>query len=923
MSDDKNFGASLWRQHTTTALSAQARDGARASFGEALHARHMQFSQMLMRRAGGREQGAGVQRTFVVARRVASASGSGGDDASASSVADGAGEVATSAASDVAVPSMHEGSAAARRDARSAKDERAVSKHLADAAAVAVRRARESGGDAAHDSDPAASHEVAACGAEVSDRHASGYAHPASARVMSGSLVPRVPVSSSGPMPSAGMVMRSAPETHSIKRASPAPLAAALAPATGIGSPIVLHAAHDLSRRASAPEQTCVEISPDMDVRYDAVSAAADSFIDRQMQCGPTMPDGAPDVETHGATNRLPDAQVMRQVATKVTHELPIALLMPHAASYAILPESGGTLARASTGGAPVEGAVRSAQRSGASVERAAPPFAAHPLARAVLSAAGFPHPVAVGPLSPMPMVSQQALSSFSAPSASVDRGGRAHEAVAATNHTAHRAASKILTTDPGAPSSHAQKPTTLHVTRSGAEPMPSYAALALRRAVVAATSVPDVSSASNASSGSSARSRASEASLSRTSIVSAAHTAMMPTPLARAFERSDRLEAPQGAAIARLEPKAFPVRDAVVSHRSQSIEPPAAASSIMKRTPLSSAIRFAADSSRQPHPSTHVHDTPWRPSSAIGRFADIDRETRVRPTHVTAMPTSAVDGQTRRPSAHETTHPARAINGQMQLPLTYTTATGASATGLETPPPLTRTKSTGANATCRETHPSPTHATATGTNATVRETPPPLTHAEATDASAIDHERQPPRPAASSPDIASRAIQPKPVDGASPRETAMNRAQRTPATSLSVKPQAAVRQTARLPLRLARQPRDPRETCSDGVPVAAWAEHGIPPASPASEPAVIDRAAEQYGVISPVTHVTRDAGAPVTASTPPPTASATADTRSTAPAGSAANAGADASELAEQAWQLILDKLAIEQERRGYTSWA
>ncbi|WP_429556609.1 hypothetical protein [Paraburkholderia youngii] len=215
-------------------------------------------------------------------------------------------------------------------------------------------------------------------------------------------------------------------------------------------------------------------------------------------------------------------------------------------------------------------------------------------------------------------------------------------------------------------------------------------------------------------------------------------------------------------------------------------------------------------------------------------------------------------------------------------------------------------------------------HATATDANAASRETHPPPALATATDASAIDHERQPPRYTPSLPGIASRAIHTEPVAGASPRKPATNVVQRTPATSVTVKPQAAVRQTARLPLRVAREPRDPRETCCDGVPIAAWTERGSAPASSASEPALIDRAAEQYGVISPVTHVTRDVGAPATASTPPTvSAGAGADTRATAAAGSAANTGADASELAEQAWQLILDKLAIEQERRGYTSWA
>lgn len=85
-----------------------------------------------------------------------------------------------------------------------------------------------------------------------------------------------------------------------------------------------------------------------------------------------------------------------------------------------------------------------------------------------------------------------------------------------------------------------------------------------------------------------------------------------------------------------------------------------------------------------------------------------------------------------------------------------------------------------------------------------------------------------------------------------------------------------------------------------------------------------VDRTAEQYGLVSPMTSgtpITRDPGAPPTASTPPPAVSPVGSTPAAATAGP--NTAIDAGELAERAWQLMLDRLAIEQERRGNTSWA
>jgi hypothetical protein len=70
-----------------------------------------------------------------------------------------------------------------------------------------------------------------------------------------------------------------------------------------------------------------------------------------------------------------------------------------------------------------------------------------------------------------------------------------------------------------------------------------------------------------------------------------------------------------------------------------------------------------------------------------------------------------------------------------------------------------------------------------------------------------------------------------------------------------------------------------------------------------------VDRLADQYGVVPIDTQKTaaRPAGAP------PPAQSTSAPPAQTP---------ADAMELAEKAWQIIQDKLAVERERRGYAPW-
>jgi hypothetical protein len=84
---------------------------------------------------------------------------------------------------------------------------------------------------------------------------------------------------------------------------------------------------------------------------------------------------------------------------------------------------------------------------------------------------------------------------------------------------------------------------------------------------------------------------------------------------------------------------------------------------------------------------------------------------------------------------------------------------------------------------------------------------------------------------------------------------------------------------------------------------------------SSVSHAATIDRLADQYGVV-PVD--TQQAGpSPGGTHRPAQNASAIAKT-----ATSGAGNTIDASELAEQAWQIIQDKLAVERERRGFASW-
>jgi len=82
------------------------------------------------------------------------------------------------------------------------------------------------------------------------------------------------------------------------------------------------------------------------------------------------------------------------------------------------------------------------------------------------------------------------------------------------------------------------------------------------------------------------------------------------------------------------------------------------------------------------------------------------------------------------------------------------------------------------------------------------------------------------------------------------------------------------------------------------------------------SESTAIDRLADQYGVV------------PIDLQAAPPSGGAHAGAApANTKASSAQNADpnakpADAAQLAEEAWQIIMDKLAIERERRGFASW-
>jgi hypothetical protein len=94
----------------------------------------------------------------------------------------------------------------------------------------------------------------------------------------------------------------------------------------------------------------------------------------------------------------------------------------------------------------------------------------------------------------------------------------------------------------------------------------------------------------------------------------------------------------------------------------------------------------------------------------------------------------------------------------------------------------------------------------------------------------------------------------------------------------------------------------------------------GAPAPAPAPAPATgaepVDRLADEYGVV-PLALQAEPAGAvPATEPEPSPP-----NTTPAAHAGSPQKTR-DAAELADEAWRIIMDRLAVERERRGFASW-
>jgi hypothetical protein len=100
------------------------------------------------------------------------------------------------------------------------------------------------------------------------------------------------------------------------------------------------------------------------------------------------------------------------------------------------------------------------------------------------------------------------------------------------------------------------------------------------------------------------------------------------------------------------------------------------------------------------------------------------------------------------------------------------------------------------------------------------------------------------------------------------------------------------------------------------GAPAPAPATATAPATAPATGAEPVDRLADEYGVV-PLALQAEPAGAvPATEPEPSPP-----NTTPAAHAGSPQKTR-DAAELADEAWRIIMDRLAVERERRGFASW-
>lgn len=840
MSAREDFGQALWRRHTQTALTSQARDGTRATFGETVNARHARFVQTLMRRAGGRAAGGGVQKVFVVARSTRSA----GEASSAPDVDGGA------------VLEASVGPAALAEPAEPVKPVAVNAPSLRTNAQTVTRQVA------------APDHSIAPAGQAPADfaidvARASG---PASLGVLQ-PLVNALPVVSR--------------QTHA---GDPDPVAPSLRVS---GSSTTGSSAHgtDAFDPISVASTPGVAISA---LRGPAASAPVYRQVDSRIDASSLLEDGSsgsetgpaarsPHVKATGGAGTLPLRPALTPIAAALDMTRTVTpVSMQYAAAPMVLRAPSAVLHDGPQHMPHGEAVVSSITNPGivsnvsGAVEYAASTSAMPPGAASSIDAAQVPNVEALG----VSASDGQALASFLSRAPTISRS---HSAAPERGTSAFASAG---------------------ASRTDGITQPPVAALGTRANAIHRSAMPLAAMALPFE----------KRPLSRA--MQAASTFTL-SDAASAFDASVSVsgQANQEAHSAAT-PRGVPQRPFVTTQpagiigRELSASADVIADRESARVPLASAHESAADAADTTHALTRGPVTPTLPAPAP---VSLPLQHILRPTMDTP---------------HDTRVP-RAIDSAGASGIEFSSA-AAGASGM--PLPVAQSEaSTGATSAAHTPSTSTRNARLEPIAATYRAGAPQFASQgfESQPAAALSLRAQftaGTQVVTSTPSITAALL----VASTPPGEPATPALSPVQAPNFAVKARIPAQAALRFPLLVQR---DARAAHLDAASAALWTDRASAPASGNDEVVGVERIAEQYGLVSPG-HMMRAAAAlPMTQPSASTASTATATSATTTPAAppTAVNSGAaaDPNELAEQAWRLILDRLAIEQERRGYTSWA
>lgn len=916
MSAPEGFGQALWRRHTQTAVTTQARAGARATFGETVYAGHARFAEMLMRRAGGRAQAGGAQTVFVVARRATAFRDSG-----SAPLADAEGDDA---------PAAPHASVTVDGDVSRPPDAIPMTTPMPPTRTLASIVARQTGTPGASVSADAVPPETDAQTCDAGDASALSDQAPAVVAAdiahTSGTAAGYVaqPLVGAATVVARQMYERGDGPLVSEGGASNPSFTTSPALATGASGTGGLTFAPGDS--VSALPRPLIHRKPDARVEASPLSAMS-AFVGMGSR-HTSAPRVADDVGP--GTSPTPSA------LTPIAAALDIArAVTPVAMQYT---DALNGIARESTErgrygeASPLAEASRASFRS---VSAAMP--AAHSSitaqAKHIDSSSGLPFKATMR-LPHAERVASAVLPSTAeegSNASNVSNVMRSAEHVASTwvmplnlqsmtvSAAQGRASTASLPLATTISRSHAAWPehgavpiASAGVTRPEGIKLPPAAVSAIDRTAALPFLVRPLSrvmqSASTFMPWNAASSFVTSASVARHASPEA-HTAAVPDlqhrqPVVATSERAgimaSELRAPTDV-VAERESTRIPsagTGESAATHAGQIAEA-ASGDLVMPTLPTPHAAPVDLPLQHGPHPTTNTpHD------AGIARTIDAADTSHIERSPAEAgVSSTSHAAPTGSSTAGDASTASTAWTVVRNALSTYVPRPGVMRKGL----PLARGEAHDAPVPMRAIALSPAAAVAREAFAFAQR----IARTKATTPDAIPH-----RTEATSP----------PPPQHEPAPPALSRA---PVPSFAVKAQLAPQAASRFPLLVQG---DARTSRGDGASAASWIDRATALANAAGETVSIDRIAEQYGVVSPASPIMRDAAPGAWPATPlaaapvtnVPAVTTTSTLAPAAPAANAANAAAvDPDELAEWAWRLILDRLAIEQERRGYTTWA